>query len=108
MSYKLKQLEAKIHLYIAEIITTEINNELANKASITHVKLSNDKSIVKVYVNFISKSKQSLEELKKTTSYIKLQLAKNLNIRRTPEIRFELDDNLEKINYIEDLIKKVN
>ncbi len=97
-SHKNKQLESQILVLVSSIITHDIQNELANKASITEVDLTADGSIAKIYVVFNSNEDESFEALIKIAGYIRKQIASKLTTRRTPEIVFELDKKLESIN----------
>ncbi len=105
---KTKQLESQIHQTLSEIIV-ELDNDIANDATVTEVILNNDHSIAKVYVSFIRNDDEgAFFELKKATSHIRRELAQALNIKKVPFLELHLDDMLDRINQMENLIKKVN
>ena len=70
--------------------------------------MSTDFSYAKVYVSFLgSKNPQeNLQALNKCKGFIRSSLAKKLDIRKTPEITFVLDDSYEKQKHLEELISK--
>lgn len=105
---KLKQLSSEIHYKLSEIVLG-LDNISSSCATITEVILNGDNSNAKVYVTFLKGDKdKSLSELKKASSYIRRELASSLKIKKTPSLEFILDDKLEKINKMEELIKKAN
>lgn len=74
--------------------------------SITHVHVTNDLQVVKVYVSVYSDSmgkQRALRNLKKLEPYVRHQIGQAVKLRLTPEIRFEYDDSIEE----EALIEKV-
>ncbi len=103
---KIQHLEAKIQHLVSEIIFNELTNQVFKKCSVTRVKLSNDNSVAKIYVNFfgVKKLDEALYSLKGKAGFIRKELAKNIDTRRTPYLEFELDDSFDKINKIEKLI----
>lgn len=80
--------------------------------NITEVKISGDLSIAKIYVSIMPSDKydrkkifQLIEENnKKIRKYVGDKLAKK--VRKIPELRFYFDDSLDKIERIEQLLKK--
>lgn len=105
---KTKQLESSIHQKLSEIMM-EMDSKACQEATITEVILNNDNSIAKVYVSFIKNNdEESFFEVKKATSYIRRELAASLNIKKVPFIEMHLDDNLSRINNLEDIIDKAN
>lgn len=105
---KSKQLESEIQILLSELIS-ELDNEQAAQASVVEVLVNNDNSIAKVYVSFLKENDEaSFFELKKTTPYLRRELAHQLNIKKVPFIELILDDNLTRINEMEKLINKAN
>lgn len=105
---KSKQLESEIQIFLSELIA-ELDNERAAQASVVEVIVNNDNSIAKVYVSFLTPNdEKSFFELKKTTPFLRRELAHQLNIKKVPFIELILDDNLARINEMEKLINKAN
>lgn len=48
---KTLRLEATIHKLLSQAISTEINNSLIKTSVITAIKLSDDKSVAKIYID---------------------------------------------------------
>jgi ribosome-binding factor A len=65
--------------------------------SVTKVKVSQDLKYAKVAVSILNSKnvKETLAGLKKSSGYMRTELAKRINLRNTPELIFELDESLE-------------
>ncbi len=105
---KTKQIESEIQIKLSELIM-ELDNEVANQATVVEVILNNDNSIAKVYVSFIKPDDEaSFFELKKATSFLRKELSHMISLKKVPFLELILDDNLARINEMEKLIDKVN
>lgn len=75
-------------------------------AGITHVYVSNDLQVVKAYVSIYSDQRgkaQAMTNLKRLEPYVRSQIGQRVNLRLTPEVRFEYDDSIEE----EELVQQV-
>ena len=77
--------------------------------SVTKVKVTNDLKYAKVYVSILNSKnlKETMEGLKKSSGFIRSELARKINLRNTPEILFELDDSLEYGAKIDSILKEI-
>jgi ribosome-binding factor A len=93
---------------VSEIIQFELKNPKIGFVTITSGKVTSDYSYAKIYVTFLDgKGKEErLEELKKSKGYIRSELAKRLDIYKTPDIVFIYDDTHERAEKIEAALKK--
>ena len=81
--------------------------------SVTKVKVTNDLKYAKIYISILNSKdeKATIEGLKKSSGFIRTELAKRINLRNTPELVFELDESLEygaRIDKIINDLKKDN
>ena len=92
-------------------INTEVQHELANlirggikdprihpMTSVTAVEVAPDLKTCRAYISVLGDDeakRNTLEGLKNAEGYIRRQLAKTINLRNTPEIRFILDESIE-------------
>ena len=108
MANKQERIASIIRKNIAEIIQFQIHDPHLGFLSIPEVRVSKDFSYAKVYVSFFKEEdiKPSLEVLNKAKGYIRSELASKLDIRRVPEISFELDEGYKKEQRIDELLKK--
>ncbi len=108
MANKQERIASIIRKNIAEIIQFQVKDPHLGFVSIPEVRVSKDFSYATVYVSFIIEKDiaPSLEVLNKAKGYIRSELAKKLDTRRVPEIRFVLDEGYKKEERIEELLKK--
>lgn len=109
MAYKLNKVNVSIQKYISDILQFDIKNKEIGFVTVTGVETTNDYSYTKVYVSFLDdkRASQGLEALEKSKGYIRSELARKLNIRKTPQIIFVLDDSFAKGQHIEELLKSI-
>lgn len=111
MSLKVERLEQQIKKELAQIIQFEMKNSNKGFITITDVRLTNDLSQAKIYVNILGEENdqnKGLDTLENAKGFLRSELAKKLTIRKAPEIIFVLDTSLEQGNRIESIIKKIN
>ena len=75
--------------------------------SVTKVKVTTDLKYAKVYVSILNSKniKDTMDGLKKSSGFIRSELAKRVNLRNTPELIFEIDDSLEYGAKIDSILK---
>ena len=92
-------------------INAEVQHELANliregikdprihpMTSVTSVEVAPDLKTCRAYISVLGdeeEKRNTLQGLKNAEGYIRRQLAKTINLRNTPEIRFILDESIE-------------
>jgi ribosome-binding factor A len=92
-------------------VNAEVQHELANliregikdprihpMTSVTVVEVAPDLKTCRAYISVMGNEeakRNTIAGLKSAEGYIRRQLAKNINLRNTPEIRFILDESIE-------------
>ena len=111
---RLGRVNEELMKAISHIITYELKNpDVTGMISVTRVKVTPDLKYAKISVSILNSKnvKETLAGLKKSSWYLRTELAKRVNLRNTPELVFELDDSLEygaKIDKIlNDIMKDV-
>lgn len=98
-SIKNTRVNAEVHKELAEIIRNGIKDPRINPmTSVTAVEVAPDLKTCKAYISVLGDAeakKDTLAGLRSAESYIRRQLAKTVNLRNTPEIRFILDESIE-------------
>ena len=105
-------------------VNTEVLRELSNiirndikdprihaMTSVTAVEVAPDLKTCKAYISVLGNEKvqeETMAGLKSAESYVRRQLARNLNLRNTPEIRFILDQSIEYGVHMSKLIDEVS
>ena len=98
-SIKNTRINGEVQRELANIIRGGIKDpRISPLTSVVAVEVAPDLKTCKAYISVLGDSeaqKATLEGLKSAEGYIRRQLAKNLNLRNTPEIRFILDESIE-------------
>ena len=95
---RMGRIDEEYRKELSQIIGFELkNSSITGMISVTKVKVTPDLKYAKVYVSiFNSKNiKETMEGLKKSSGFIRTELAKRINLRNTPELIFEIDDSME-------------
>lgn len=103
----------RISQEIKKIVSTTINQDIedpkvSKMTSISDVKVSSDLSYADIYISVLGtmwEKGQTMEGLENAKGFIKKSLASELKIRQIPEIRFHLDETIERAMYMDELIK---
>lgn len=107
---RMGRIEEQYRKELSQIIAYELKNpNVTGMISVTKVKVTNDLKFAKVYVSILNSKniKDTLAALKKSSGFIRSELAKRVNLRNTPEIIFELDDSLEYGAKIDSILKEI-
>ena len=107
---RLERIDEEYRKELSQIISYELKNpNVTGMISVTKVKVTNDLKFAKVYVSILNSKniKDTLAGLKKSSGFIRSELARRVNLRNTPEIIFELDDSLEYGARIDSILKEI-
>lgn len=107
---KLQRIASSITRELANIFYEEVHNESLKSVTITDVKVSSDLSLAKVYYTFLGdyEKQEIAEELKNASSFLRCELAKRVDLRNTPELRFVYDESTEYGEHIDEIIEEIN
>ena len=102
------QIEKKIKRHLGEIFASDNNLILSDGHNITinQVDISPDLKNMKIIIDSFSKIKKGhiLKILEKEVGYIRKKIAKKINLRFVPNIKFTFYDEKSKINNIEKIL----
>jgi ribosome-binding factor A len=98
-SIKNTRINGEVQRELSLIISREIKDPRINPmTSVVAVEVAPDLKTCKAYISVLGdeKSQQdTLAGLKSAVGYIRRELARTINLRNTPEIRFVLDQSIE-------------
>lgn len=107
---RFERINEELKKEISNIINYELNNpNVTGLISVTKAKITPDLKYAKVYVSILNSKniKETLAGLKKSSGYIRTEIAKRINLRITPELIFELDDSIEYGAKIDSILKDI-
>ena len=110
-SIKNTRVSGEVQKVLSEIIRGEIKDpRISTLTSVVQVYVAPDLKTCKAFISVLGDEeaqKNTLEGLKSAVGYIRRQLARELNLRNTPEITFVLDQSIEYGVNMSKLIDKV-
>lgn len=107
---RLGRIDEELKKEISQIINYELKNpKITGLISVTKTKITPDFKYAKVYVSILNSKnlKETFINLKKSSGYIRTEIAKRINLRITPELVFVLDDSMEYGAKIEQILKEI-
>lgn len=98
-SVKNTRINGEVLNELSNIIRSEIKDPRINPmTSVVAVEVAPDLKTCKAYISVLGdekSQKDTITGLKSAEGYIRRQLARTVNLRNTPEIRFILDQSIE-------------
>lgn len=98
-SIKNTRINGEVQKELSKLITTEIKDpRISPLTSVVAVEVAPDLKTAKVYISTLGNEEQrqdTLRGLKSAAPYMRSQLAKNINLRNTPELKFVMDQSIE-------------
>ena len=111
-SIKNTKINGEVRRELSNIIRGEIKDpRIGPMTSVVEVEVAPDLKSAKAYISVLGDEKaqqDTLEGLRSAEGYIRRALAKSINLRNTPEIRFVLDQSIEYGVNMSILIDDVN
>ena len=113
-SIKNTRINGEVQKELSMIIRNEIKDpRIHPMTSVMAVEVAPDLKTCKAYISVLGEreaKEATIKGLKSAEGYVRRQLAKNLNLRNTPEIKFILDESIEygvnMSKLIDDVTKK--
>ena len=113
-SIKNTRINGEVQRELSRIISREIKDpRIAPMTSVVDAVVTSDLKQCKAYISVLGNEEaqvNTMAGLKSAVGYVRRQLAKELNLRNTPEITFVLDQSIEygvnMSKIIDDVVRK--
>lgn len=104
---------------VAQLMRREISDIVHNRlrdprigttVTITDVEVTQDLAFARVYVSVLLEGPERdriLEALAHAAGFVRRELGPRLGLREVPEVRFELDDSIERGRRVDDILRKL-
>ena len=99
----------QIQKEVSQIILKEIQDPNLGLVTITHVKVTPDLRMARIFYSVYGSAKEqrlSKEVLEKATAFVRFLIGKRIYLRYTPEIVFEYDDTPARADRIFHLLEE--
>ena len=95
---------------ICEMLLKDLSDPRLTSVTITEVEVTDDLRLAKVFFSAMgnqTREEASLQGLQSATGYIKKRLGRELKLRYTPDLLFEVDHSFEYGSKIDRLIRDI-
>ena len=109
-SNRMEKVNEELKKELSIIIDTDLKNpHITGIISVTKVKTSPDLKYARVYISLLNckNVKETLDGLKSASGFMRSEIARRINLRYTPELRFEIDDSMEYGAKIDSILKEI-
>jgi len=100
MSHRKDRLAHVIRDIVSDAISNRVSDPRVNEmTSVTRVELSADLKVATIYVSVMgtdNEGRTTMRGLQSARGMIQTRLARHLNIRQCPSIRFQLDEGIKR------------
>ena len=115
-SIKNTRINGEVRKELSNIINYKIKDpRIHSMTSVVDCEVTPDLKFCKAYISVLGDEqaqKETLEGLRSAAHFVRKELARSVNLRNTPEIRFILDESIEygvnMSKLIDDVTKKDN
>jgi len=110
MAFHQERLEKLIAVELSNTLRLECKNPLLQFVSVTKVSLTKDFSYATVYYTVMGDNDEkeaTSKALDSAKGFLRSVIANNLDMRKTPELKFKYDESIEYGNHIEEILRNL-
>ncbi len=114
MSNRMMRADSEISKVLSDIIQNRLSDPRFSEEiiTVTKVNTSSDFRHCKIWVSILSNNQimknKIIDLLKKSSGFIKRELSQDLDLPFIPELVFELDENIEYSEKINNILSELN
>lgn len=105
------RIDEEVRRVLGDIIAHDVKDDrLSEMTSVTRVEVTPDLKFARVGISVYGtdeEKERTLEALRHAAGYLRSQLAQRIDLRRAPELNFELDRSVDHSLHIAALLDKV-
>jgi len=109
-SNRMNKINEELKREISKVISLQLKNpNLKGLITVTQVETTPDLRYAKVFVSMIgvNNRKDTLGILKRSSGFIRSEVARTVNLRNTPELVFVFDESIEYGARIDNILKDI-
>ena len=107
MKYRRERIGDQIKVELAELVRDEVRDPRIGFVTFTEVRMSPDLKYARVYVSILGEPEErdeTLAALVRAGGFLRRHIGSRLQLRFVPELRFVLDDTLDRSERIDELL----
>jgi ribosome-binding factor A len=111
MSIRTERVASVIREEIAAILAREYRDPEFGFVTVTHVKMTADLKIARVGLSILGKGEvreKTMKLLEEQKHHIRGLVGSHVRLKYTPALQFYLDETMERVERINDLIRKIH
>lgn len=108
--HRAERISQRILEEVSLILGREIEDPLLANVNVTHVEVSGDLKVAKVYVAApvdADEAEAVMDALGRAARYFRRRLAENMDLRLVPEVKFVLDYSIAKGEHFLQVLEQV-
>jgi len=105
----MRRVDEAMRQVLGDALAQDLKDPRVGFVTVTDVKTSPDLRHARVYISVLGDAparEATLDGLRSAHGYLQGRVAGELRLKRTPELRFELDDTAERAARLERLIEE--
>ena len=109
-THRPERLAELIRQTVAEFLTGNVRDPRVGFVTVTAVEVSGDLAHARIRVSVMGSEEEktkTLEGLGSAARFLRAQLSRELRLRTSPELRFELDRGVEHAQRIDAVLKQI-
>jgi ribosome-binding factor A len=107
---RMRRVDEAVREVLGDAVAQDLKDPRVGFVTVTEVRTSPDLRHARVFVSVLGTSAEreaTLEGLRSAHGVLQARIARELRMKRTPALTFELDDTAERAARLESLIKHV-
>ena len=107
---RLQRIADRIRRELSEMLIYELNDPRLHQIYITDVNVDRELAFANIYVSALegaSRAKEVLSGLESASGFIRRTLARRVDLRSFPRLRFHWDPTPEKADHIEEVLASI-
>jgi ribosome-binding factor A len=106
--HRSSRVAQQIHRVLAELLGREARDERLQQVTVTHVDVSRDLGVAKVFYTAPDEAHKTAaaEALIASAGYLRREVAHQVRLRTTPQLRFVYDESLDRGERLTALIEQ--
>lgn len=106
MGYNSKHLSSSLKIFMSEIVSLDLKDEIFRDVSIVDVLISKGGSTCTIYFYTLNKQFSLVEEkLNSLSNFFKAKISNSMSLKKIPNIFFKYDGSIDKASKIEEIFE---
>ncbi len=109
MRHRPRRVGDSLRAALADLLLNEVKDPGLGFVTVTEVRMSHDLCHARVFVSVMGDAEaeaSAMQSLGRAAGFLRREVGRRVQLRRTPELHFEIDRTLDHSDRIEELIRQ--